>query len=114
VNFNVREFGLNCGNAFSGVYLPFETVKKRQPVPLARTRKLQGECERLDDDISWLVALIGNKGMRLPVAVGLRRQDLKLGHEVTHVALVPHATRRLKTDSSDRLPVVEALVDMID
>ena len=36
VNFNVREFGLNCRNAFSGVYLPSETVKKRQPIPLAR------------------------------------------------------------------------------
>ena len=33
VNFNIREFGLNCRNAFSGVYLPSETVKKRQPIP---------------------------------------------------------------------------------
>jgi hypothetical protein len=36
VNFNVREFGLNCRNAFSGVYLPCETVRKRQPISLAR------------------------------------------------------------------------------
>jgi hypothetical protein len=36
VNFNVREFGLNCRNAFSGVYLPSEMVRKRQPIPLAR------------------------------------------------------------------------------
>ena len=40
VNFNVREFGLNCRNAFSGVYLPSETVKKRQPIPLARDSSL--------------------------------------------------------------------------
>ena len=36
VNFNVREFGLNCRNAFSGVYLPSEMVRKTQPIPLAR------------------------------------------------------------------------------
>ena len=109
VNFNVREFGLNCRNAFSGVYLPSETVNKRQPIPLARVRKLQGECVRLNDDIRWLVALISDTGMRLSEAVGLRHQDLKLDHEVPHVALVPHATRRLKTDSSERvIPLVGA------
>ena len=109
VNFNVREFGLNCRNAFSGVYLPSEMVKKRQPIPLARVRKLQGECVRLNDDIRWLVALISDTGMRLSEAVGLRHQDLKLDHEVPHVALVPHPTRRLKTDSSERvIPLVGA------
>ena len=109
VNFNVREFGLNCRNAFSGVYLPSEMVKKRQPIPLARVRKLQGECVRLNDDIRWLVALISDTGMRLSEAVGLRHQDLRLDHEVPHVALVPHATRRLKTDSSERvIPLVGA------
>ena len=47
--------------------------------------------------------------MRLSEAVGLRQQDLKLDHDVPHVALVPHATRRLKTDSSERLiPLVGA------
>jgi integrase len=64
---------------------------------------------RLDDDIRWLVALISDTGMRLSEAVGLRQQDLKLDHEVPYVALVPHATRRLKTDSSERLiPLVGA------
>jgi len=109
VNFNIREFGLNCRNAFSGVYLPSETVKKRQPLSLTRIRKLQEECVRLDDDIRWLVALISDTGMRLSEAVGLRQQDLKLHHKVPQVALVPHATRRLKTDSSERLiPLVGA------
>ena len=47
--------------------------------------------------------------MRLSEAVGLRQQDLKLDHEVPHVALVPYATRRLKTDSSERvIPLVGA------
>lgn len=109
VNFNIREFGLNCRNAFSGVFLPSETVKKRQPISLTRIKKLQEECLRLDDDIRWLVALISDTGMRLSEAVGLRQQDLKLDHEVPHVALVPHATRRLKTDSSERvIPLVGA------
>ena len=109
VNFNIREFGLNCRNAFSGVYLPSETVKKRQPISLARITKLQEKCVRLDDDIRWLIALISDTGMRLSEAVGLRREDLKLDHEVPHVALVPHPTRRLKTDSSERvIPLVGA------
>jgi integrase len=64
---------------------------------------------RLDDDIRWLVALISDTGMRLSEAVGLRQHDLQLDHEVPHVALVPHATRRLKTDSSERvIPLVGA------
>ena len=109
VNFNIREFGLNCRNAFSGVYLPSETAKKRQPISLTRIKKLQEECLRLDDDIRWLVALISDTGMRLSEAVGLRQQDLKLDHEVPHVALAPYTTRRLKTDSSERvIPLVGA------
>jgi len=109
VNFNIREFGLNCRNAFSGVYLPSETIKKRQPISLTRIRKLQEECVKLDDDIRWLVALISDTGMRLSEAVGLRQQDLKLDHEVPHVALAPYTTRRLKTDSSERvIPLVGA------
>ena len=84
-------------------------MKKRQPIPLTRIRKLQEECVRLDDDIRWLVALISDTGTRLSEAVGLRQQDLKLNHEVPHVALVPHASRRLKTDSSERvIPLVGA------
>ena len=47
--------------------------------------------------------------MRLSETVGLRQQDLKLDHELPHVALVPYATRRLKTDSSERvIPLVGA------
>ena len=52
---------------------------------------------------------VSDAGMRLSEAVDLRQQDLKLDHEVPHVALVPHPTRRLKTDSSERLiPLVGA------
>ena len=32
VNFNIKEFGLDCRNAFSGVYLPSETITSRQPI----------------------------------------------------------------------------------
>ena len=32
VNFNIKEFGLDCRNAFSGVYLPSETITPRQPL----------------------------------------------------------------------------------
>ncbi len=109
VNFNIKEFGLDCRNAFSGVYLPSETITPRQPIATNKIKKLQQECRRLDDDIRWLVALISDTGMRLSEAVGLKQQDLVLNHKVPHVSLVPHATRRLKTDSSERLiPLVGA------
>ena len=71
VNFCIKELGLNCKNAFLGIYLPSEKNKKRHPIKDIKLKKLQKECVLLDDDIRWLVALISDTGMRLSEAVGL-------------------------------------------
>ena len=76
VNFSIKEQGLECKNAFSGVYLPSEVTKKRLPIKNVKLKQLQKECVRLDDDIRWLVALISDTGMRLSEVVGLLVDDL--------------------------------------
>ena len=107
VNFSIKEQGLECKNAFSGVYIPAEANKKRYSVKGKELKSLQDECVLLDDDIRWLVALISDTGMRLSEAVGLLVDDLVLDSEQPHIKLVLHPHRRLKTGASERtIPLV--------
>ena len=101
VNFCIKEQGLDCKNAFSGVYLPSENNKKRYPIKDTKLKRLQRECVLLDDDIRWLVALVSDSGMRLSEAVGLLGDDLVLDAEQPHINLIKHPHRRLKTDASE-------------
>ena len=103
VNFCIKEQGLDCKNAFSGVYLPSENNKKRYPIKDTKLKRLQRECVLLDDDIRWLVALVSDSGMRLSEAVGLLGDDLVLDAEQPHINLIKHPHRRLKTDASERI-----------
>ena len=103
VNFSIKEQGLDCKNAFSGVYLPSEVNKKRLPIKEAKLKQLQKECIHLDDDIRWLVALVSDTGMRLSEAVGLLVDDLVIDAQQPYVNLIVHPHRRLKTDSSERI-----------
>ncbi|MBC8149665.1 MAG: tyrosine-type recombinase/integrase [Bacteroidetes bacterium] len=109
VNFSIKEQGLECKNAFSGVYLPSEVNKKRLPIKNAKLKQLQKEFVRLDDDIRWLVALISDTGMRLSEAVGLLVDDLVVDVQHPYINLTGHPHRHLKTDSSERvIPLVGA------
>jgi site-specific recombinase XerC len=92
VNFCIKEQGLDCKNAFSGVYLPAESNKKRMPIKNGKLKDLQKECFYLDDDIRWLVALISDTGMRLSEAVGLLVHDLVVESEYPHIKLSPHVS----------------------
>ena len=103
VNFCIKEQGLDCKNAFSGVYLPAESNKKRMPIKNEKLKDLRKECFNLDDDIRWLVALISDTGMRLSEAVGLLVDDLVVESEYPRIKLSPHAHRHLKTESSERI-----------
>ena len=103
VNFCIKEQGLNCKNAFSGVYLPSENNKKRYPIKDNSLKKLQRECVVLDDDIRWLVALISDTGTRLSEIVGLLVDDIVLDAEQPHINLTKHPHRRLKTNASERI-----------
>ena len=109
LNFCIKEQGLDCKNAFSGIYLPSENNKKRYPIKDSKLKRLQRECVLLDDDIRWLVALISDSGMRLSEAVGLLVDDIVLDAEQPDITLIKHPHRRLKTDASERvIPLVGA------
>ena len=103
LNFCIKEQGLDCKNAFSGIYLPSENNKKRYPIKDTKLKRLQRECVLLDDDIRWLVALISDSGMRLSEAVGLLVDDIVLDADQPHINLTIHPHRRLKTDASERI-----------
>jgi integrase len=110
VNFCIKELGLNCRNAFTGVYLfPEEDFQKRQPLSLQQIGRVQQRCYEIDDDVRWMVALISDTGMRLAEAAGLLIEDIKIDCPFPHVSLNAHSGRPLKTKSSQRtIPLVGA------
>ena len=110
LNFVAREQGLSDIKTFSGIYLGDsdpEADRRRQPIPLNGIRSVQRQCEELNDEGRWLIALISDSGMRLSEAVGLHKDDVVLDHEFPHIILKPHPWRRLKTRGSERfIPLV--------
>tara|TARA_B100000745_G_scaffold269322_1_gene195755 strand:- start:53 stop:727 length:675 start_codon:yes stop_codon:yes gene_type:complete len=110
LNFVAREQGLSDIKTFSGIYLGDsdpEADSRRQPIPINHIRSVQRQCEELNDEGRWLIALISDSGMRLSEAVGLHKDDVVLDHEFPHIILKPHPWRRLKTRGSERfIPLV--------
>jgi integrase len=85
VSFSIQEFGLDCRNAFAGVYLaPDDASQKRKPLSSEQIRLVQKQCYEMDDDVRWLVALISDTGMRLAEASGLLIEDVKVDHLYLH------------------------------
>ena len=109
-NLTIREYGLDCKNVFSDVYIPDDDrVDQRPPIPTEVIRQIQKECMSIDDEKRWLVSLISDTGMRLAEAVGLLTDDIKLDEEVPHIKLKRHPWRSLKTKGSEReIPLVGA------
>jgi integrase len=110
VNFTIQELGLECRNAFAGVYLaPDDNKTKRQPLSAGQIAVLQRNCYQADDDLRWLAALISDSGMRLAEAAGLKVKDIHLDCSHPHIDLTPYPHRRLKTKASERvIPLVGA------
>ena len=110
VNFCIKELGLDCGNAFTGVYLASdEESQQRQPLSSEQIKRVQQRCYEIDDDMRWLAALISDTGMRLAEAAGLFVEDIKIDCPFPHVSLKAHSSRPLKTKSSQRtIPLVGA------
>ena len=103
-NLVILEQGLDCSNAFRGVYLHSDSSsKKRKPIPIARLKSLQQRCVEYDDDMRHLLMLISDTGMRLSEAAGLMITDIELDNEYPHVLVRPHSHRPLKTHSSERV-----------
>ena len=59
---NIREYGLEGTNAFSGTYMPdgFDTPK-RKPIPNDILKVIQRACQTSNDEPRWLVALSSGK-----------------------------------------------------
>ena len=110
VNFTILELGLDCRNAFTGVYLSADDRQpERQPLSPDQLSRIKTACYKRDDESRWLVALMSDTGMRLAEAVGLMRKDIVLNHPYPHINLVPYSHRSLKTRSSERtIPLVGA------
>ena len=110
INLCIQEYGLDCRNPFSRVYLPdFNDSKKRKPIPVDNIRSIQKDCMTIDDDLRWLVALISDTGMRLSEAAGLHINDINLDNNIPYIDLKPHPWRGLKTKGSQRqIPLVGA------
>ena len=110
INLCIQEYGLDCRNPFSRVYLPdLNDGKKRKPIPIENIRQIQKDCMAIDDDVRWLVALISDTGMRLSEAAGLHVNDIMLDNDIPYIDLKPHPWRGLKTRGSQRqIPLVGA------
>ena len=102
-NFAASENALDISNPFSGVYFDRSAgVKRRKPIPIDQLRQIQLDCQKLDDDIRWLVALLSDSGIRLAEAAGLAIEDIHLKCETPFIQLKKYPWRSLKTASSER------------
>jgi integrase/uncharacterized protein YcgL (UPF0745 family) len=109
INLAMAEHGIEGRNPFASIYMPDETPSDRQPISLDDIRRIQNECKQVDDENRWLLALISDTGMRLSEAAGLAKSDIVLDADASHIKLIPHPWRRLKTKGSERLvPLVGA------
>jgi site-specific recombinase XerC len=108
INLNIREYGLDGSNAFSGTYMPHQSDEpKRQPIPIDILKVIQKRCQSTDDEARWLVGLISDTGMRLSEAVSLTKEDIHIDVAIPYVEIKPHSWRRLKTQGSHRkVPLV--------
>ena len=90
--------------------MPDETPSDRQPISLDEVRRIQHEGKQVDDENTWLLALISDTGMRLSEAAGLSKDDIVLDANAPHINVRPHHPwRRLKTKGSERLvPLIGA------
>ena len=109
VDLAMAEHGIEGRNPFASIHMPYEKPSSRQPISLADIRHLQQACMVTDDENRWLLALIGDTGLRLSEAVGLAKDDIMLDAPTPYANLQPHSWRRLKTKSSERLvPLIGA------
>jgi len=72
---------------FSKLKIPHEAADtgSREPFTPEELRSIARSCERADDDLRHLVAIILDTGARLSEIVGLRREDVKLTGPVPHL-----------------------------
>lgn len=101
----LREKEIDRKNPFASVPIPTEgeDEKKRKPFTEDELTTLFAACKEKDDDVRWLVAILGDTGARLAEIAGLALDDIKLDAETPHVVIQPHPWRSLKNKASERV-----------
>ncbi|MBR8303395.1 tyrosine-type recombinase/integrase [Burkholderia dolosa] len=102
----LREKEIDRKNPFASVPIPTEgnDEKKRQPFTQDELTALFAACKEKDDDVRWLVAILGDTGARLAEIAGLALDDIVIdGAETPHVVIKPRPWRSLKNTSSERV-----------
>jgi integrase len=109
-NFTATENAIDAVNPFSNMnYGNGAKPVRRLPIPLEQLRTIQAECQRKDDEMRWLIAVLCDSGMRLAEAIGLTKQDISLDCKVPLIRLTERPWRPLKTENSQRcVPAVGA------
>jgi integrase len=97
----IVELSLNMKNPFEKLtIIGSEDKGKRQPFTKDELGKLIEAARVKDDERRRLVLCLAMTGARLAEIVGLRKQDIDLDKQI--IAIVPHASRSLKTSHSKR------------
>lgn len=108
-NLTINELDLELRNIFHNFrFGQMNLVRERKPFDSDSLRLIQARCKQEDSEMSQLLALISDTGLRLSEAVGLTTDDIVLT-DTPHINLVEHAWRTLKTSTSVRkVPLVGA------
>ena len=102
-----QEHSLKLDNPFAGLRYRKQEPKERPAIPVEHIAQIQVLCQKFDDDMRWLIALISDTGLRLGEAAGLERSHVDLSAEVPHIIVEETDNRRLKTKTSKRrVPLV--------
>ena len=109
-NFTATENAIDAVNPFSNMnYGNGAKSVRRLPIPLEQLRTIQAECQRNDDEMRWLIAVLSDSGMRLAEAIGLTKDDISLNSATPSIRIKAHLWRPLKTQNSQRcVPAVGA------
>jgi hypothetical protein len=88
VNLAICGQGLAINNIFSGTFIPDDSATQhRKPIPLAVLQPIQANCQTLDDEPSWLIALISDSGMRLSEGCGVLASDIHIDTDSPFIKL---------------------------
>ena len=108
INLTIYEDRLTFSIAFAKTYLPSDERPKRASISPEDIKRVQKACLDVADERRLIIALISGTRMTLSEALGLVLVDIKIQHRYSHIKIVSHACRPLKTVSSKRLiPLAE-------
>lgn len=107
----IHENSLTMANPFARLAIPDEGKDKikRKVFTGDELQTIYRQCQSLDDDLRWLVALMIDTGPRIAEVAGLALSDIVLDHPAPHIVIQEHPWRSLKNEGSARkVPLVGA------